>query len=102
MEPLEQLTRNVQLAAKEIVSLKNERAQLMSELEIHRQNTLLLNELKREKEAQEKDRARLKAKLEKLNKKIETLLAVEPSPSLVQDNIPKQPEVVSPLGELFS
>jgi hypothetical protein len=75
MEMLETITQKVQKIVRDYLALKKENQQLQSEVD------LLRNELKKQRplsfanEKNSKDRDRLKLKLEKINKKIEKLLA---------------------------
>lgn len=77
MEILEHLTKKVQDASRELLTLKNERKQLLSELELLRQQSSQFQPLIRDNERLKKDQDRLRTRLLKMQKKVERLLALE-------------------------
>lgn len=88
MDILDQLTKKVHLAADELVSIKKERLQLLSEIEILRANNLKAQGLLRENDTLKKDHERLRAKFLKMQKKIDQILALH-------STTPDQPQEVS-------
>lgn len=91
MDVLEQLSRRVQQAAEEIVSLKKERGQLISEIEMMKDQLRGHKIAARDNEGFERDKARLHGKLEKLRTKIEKLMTAESGAATIPTS----------LGDLF-
>ena len=91
MDVLEQLSRRVQQAAEEILSLKKERGQLLSEIEMLKDQLRGQKIAARDTEGFEREKARLRTKLEKLRSKIEKLMTTESVPA----------SAPSSLGDLF-
>ncbi len=77
MEILDQLTKKVREASHELLSLKNERRQLLSEIELLRNQSQQVQSILRENDRIKKDHDRLRARLLKMQKKVERLLALE-------------------------
>jgi seryl-tRNA synthetase len=77
MDVLKNLTKKIHLAADELVSLKKERQQMLTELEWLRQENQKHQLLARENEKFRRDRDKLRSKLEKLNKRIDKLIQGE-------------------------
>jgi predicted nucleic acid-binding Zn-ribbon protein len=92
MDALEQLSRRVQQAADEILSLKKERTHLLSEIEALKDQLRGHKLATRETESFEREKARIRTKLEKLRTKIQKLMTTE------TETVVAPP---SPLGELF-
>lgn len=86
MDILEQLTKKVHQAADELTSLKRERNQLLSEIELLRANALKHNTPNRDVERYKKDREKLRTKFLKMQKKLEQIVSLH-------SNTPEQHEV---------
>jgi hypothetical protein len=83
MDMLDQLTKKVQQAAHEIINLKKEKTQLLSELELLRQEVQHYQHTIRENELALKTYGRVRSKLEKISKKLEKSMTNEQSVGLV-------------------
>ena len=77
MEIIDDLTRNIIQAAQEISSLKNERRQLMNDLESLRHQVRRHDAIVRENEKLRKDQDQLRTRLVRLQKKIDKHLLIE-------------------------
>ncbi len=71
MDIIDQLTKKVQTAAHELVALKKEKQQFLSEIELLRHELQQFAQAGREIEAYKRNQERIRIKLEKINKKIE-------------------------------
>jgi predicted nucleic acid-binding Zn-ribbon protein len=71
MDILDQLTKKVQTAAHELQALKKEKQQLLSEVELLRQELTHQQHAMREVEEFKRNQERLRTRLEKLGKKID-------------------------------
>lgn len=77
MENLDRLAKKVEEAANEIISLKKDRKQLTTEVELLRREVQSRQALVRENEKFKRDRELLKTRLTRLQKKIEKQILVE-------------------------
>lgn len=77
MDPIESLSQRVQQAAREITDLKKERQLLTVELESLRRQGRSYQNLLRENEKMRRDQEQLRARLLRLQKKIDKHLLVE-------------------------
>jgi len=78
MDSLEQLSRRVQQAVDEILSLKKERGHLLTEIEQLKEQLRGHKLAARETDIFEREKARIRSKLEKLQAKITKLITAEP------------------------
>ena len=77
MEIIDELTRRVNQAARELSDLKKDRQQLLSEVETLRVQVRDLQSSARENERMKRDQDQLRARLLRLQKKIDKHLLVE-------------------------
>ena len=74
MDIIDQLSKKVQTAAHELLALKKEKQQLLSEIELLRQQLEHQTQAMREVESYKRNQERLRIRLEKLSKKIDKQL----------------------------
>jgi cell shape-determining protein MreC len=77
MELKEKFSKRVHQAAQELTSLKIEKKQLTSEIELLRQQVKEYQHILRENENLKKDQERLRFRLVKMKKKLEQLFSME-------------------------